>query len=252
MISAICEVIERDAFTIMWQRSLAPPIIEYDSLPKKVQDLVSRFTVTGSDVSLFDITLDHKVPTILSVQTNSIQTRPALTVAASCSPDPEEAAIKSLEELAHTYHYMTMIKKLDLPDYEITLEHVIDQKSHIHYWCDQKHINKADFLFYKNRRIRFDKIVGISGNSRKEVLSAIIEAIKNVGNKVIICDLTTSDLNELGLTVVRALIPGFNPLFMGYKSRALGGSRLWTVPEKIGYSSISSDRIDNPTPHPYP
>jgi ribosomal protein S12 methylthiotransferase accessory factor len=253
MISAICEVIERDAFTILWQRSLSPPIIEYDSLPEKVQDLVHRFTVTGSTVSLFDITLDHKVPTILSVQTNNIPTRPALTVATSCSPSPTEAAVKSLEELAHTYHYMVKMNQLERSGNNIlTTEQVINQESHMRYWCDHRHINQADFLFNGNRRISFDNITRISGDSREEMLSTIIKKIENVGNRVIVCDLTTPDVRELGLTVVRALIPGFNPLLMGHNNRALGGTRLWTVPEKIGYSRISSDRVDNPIPHPFP
>jgi bacteriocin biosynthesis docking scaffold, SagD family len=253
MISAICEVIERDAFTILWQRSLAPPIIENDSLPEKIKDLIYRFTVTGSTVTLFDITLDHKVPTILSIQTNNIPTRPALTVAASCSPDPVEAAIKSLEELAHTYHYMVKLyQSRSLDNDSATPEQVIDQESHLRYWCDHKHVNQADFLFNKNKRISFNDIIRISGNSREEMLFAIINAIKNVGNRVIVYDLTTSDIRELGLTVVRALVPGFHPLFMGYNDRALGGTRLWTVPKKIGYSRIFSDEVDNPAPHPYP
>jgi ribosomal protein S12 methylthiotransferase accessory factor len=253
IISAICEVIERDAVMIFWQRSLAPPIIEYNSLPEKVQDLVNRFTVTGSKVSLFDITLDHRVPTILSVQTNNIPTRPALTVAASCSPNPVEAAIKSLEELAHTYRYMIDINQLrPQENYAITSEQVINQESHLLYWCDHRNINQADFLFNKNKRISFGDIMEISGNSREDKLSAIIKAIENVGNRVIICDLTTPDVRELGLTVVRALIPGFHPLFMGHSIRALGGTRLWTIPEKMGYSGISSNKVDNPAPHPYP
>jgi ribosomal protein S12 methylthiotransferase accessory factor len=52
--------------------------------------------------------------------------------------------------------------------------------------------------------------------------------------------------------VVRALIPGFNPLFMGHHIRALGGERLWSVPQKLGYSGVNRATGDNPYPHPYP
>jgi ribosomal protein S12 methylthiotransferase accessory factor len=54
------------------------------------------------------------------------------------------------------------------------------------------------------------------------------------------------------LKVVRAIIPGFHPLFMGHKLRALGGSRLWQVPQSLGYQGINRDTGDNPAPHPYP
>ena len=65
-------------------------------------------------------------------------------------------------------------------------------------------------------------------------------------------DLTTPDVEELGLKVLRCVIPGFHPLFMGHNLRALGGSRLWEVPQKLGYRGINREFRDNPAPHPYP
>jgi ribosomal protein S12 methylthiotransferase accessory factor len=52
--------------------------------------------------------------------------------------------------------------------------------------------------------------------------------------------------------VIRAVIPGFHPLCIGHTFRALGGSRLWEVPPKLGYAGLSRDTGDNPVPHPIP
>jgi ribosomal protein S12 methylthiotransferase accessory factor len=51
---------------------------------------------------------------------------------------------------------------------------------------------------------------------------------------------------------MRAVIPGFNPLFMGFPNRALGGRRLREVPKALGLKSALSDKGDIGLPHPYP
>jgi len=67
----------------------------------------------------------------------------------------------------------------------------------------------------------------------------------------LLADVTTEDMRDLGLLVVRAVIPGFHPLFMGHQFRALGGTRLWEIPQKFGYPGISREHGDNPLPHPF-
>jgi len=73
-----------------------------------------------------------------------------------------------------------------------------------------------------------------------------------VGHRVLLADVTSEDVGDLGLRVVRALIPGFHPLILGHKIRALGGRRLWEVPQKLGYPGVTRAKGDNPAPHPYP
>jgi ribosomal protein S12 methylthiotransferase accessory factor len=100
--AAIGEVVERDAFLIVWQAMMAPPQIRLETLSAANRDLVERFECTGSSVVMFDITLDHGIPTILSVLLGNQPGAPALVAAASASPGPEEAARRSLEELPLT------------------------------------------------------------------------------------------------------------------------------------------------------
>jgi ribosomal protein S12 methylthiotransferase accessory factor len=69
---------------------------------------------------------------------------------------------------------------------------------------------------------------------------------------VLLADVTTPDVRDLGLSVVRAVVPGSHPLFMGHALRARGGRRLWEVPQRLGHRGISPATGDNPAPHPYP
>jgi ribosomal protein S12 methylthiotransferase accessory factor len=69
---------------------------------------------------------------------------------------------------------------------------------------------------------------------------------------VVVCDLTTPDIAALDLSVVRVVVPGMNPLFMGHKNRARGGRRLYEVPQRLGHPGLEPGQQDNPYPHPFP
>ena len=64
-VSALGEVVERDAFTITWQARLAPPQIRAETLSDANYNLVERFERAGGTVTLLNLTLDNGIPTIL-------------------------------------------------------------------------------------------------------------------------------------------------------------------------------------------
>ena len=50
---------------------------------------------------------------------------------------------------------------------------------------------------------------------------------------------------------LRVVVPGYQPLYRGHRLRALGGSRLYEVPRKLGYRGIARGQGGNPAPHPF-
>lgn len=252
-LSAICEVIERDAFTIAWQARLGMPHIRIETLSEHNQDLVMRFEQTGSSVTLLNLTMDHGIPTIQAVLRSSASDAPALVFAAASALDPETAMRKSLEELAHTRRLAHKLR-LNRPPLgpTPTYDNITDHLNHVHFYCDQTNAKLADFVLSSSHRIEFEQISNLSTGDPQRDLEILVKRVCALGHKVLVADITTPDVGELGLTVVRAIIPGFHPLFMGHRLRALAGSRLWEVPQKLGYEGISSEAGDNPIPHPYP
>jgi ribosomal protein S12 methylthiotransferase accessory factor len=252
-ISGICEVVERDAFTITWQARLARPHVRVETLSDRNFDLVQRFERTGGGVTLLDITLDSKVPTILAVLRSAAPACPALVVAAAADLDPEEAVRKSLEELAHTRRYSQQIKtRLPRLAPDASHRNVTDQLDHLNFWCDHSNADRAAFLLSSPARSDFEDIGSLVTGDDDRNLGVLVERIEATGHRVLLCDLTTPDIRNLGLSVIRALIPGYHPLFMGFALRALGGRRLWETPARIGSTSPDPDLGDNPLPHPYP
>lgn len=253
-ISGICEVIERDAVTLTWQAMMSPPQVRVETLSDANYDLVERYERTGGKVTMFNITTDVGVPTVLSVVRHPSPEQPALVVAASTSLDPEQAVRKSLEELAHTRRYSQQINlKLPrlVPD-PPAHENVTGQISHLNYWCDHQNLPQAAFLFASKQRVDFDELPDLATGDARRDLDVIARAVKSTGCRVLLVDVTTPDAGELGFSVVRALIPGFHPLALGFAYRARGGRRLYEVPQKLGQKGITRESGEYPFPHPYP
>ena len=253
-ISGVNEVIERDAFTIFWQAKLSCPRINLETLSDHNYNLVQRFEQTGTKVTILNITTDIGVPTILSVLTSKSTKLPALVFAAAASLDPEEAIRKSLEELAHTRRYSYLLKKfmppIDVKPWEY--DQIIDQNGHLGFWANHDNFSLASFVFSSKKIIEFKDIDNLATGDYQKDLKRLCSVIETINHKVLITDLTTPDIAELGLYVIHALVPGLHPLFMGYRLRSLGGKRIWSVPQSLGYSGITEDSGDNQLPHPYP
>jgi ribosomal protein S12 methylthiotransferase accessory factor len=253
MLAALFEVIERDAFTITWQARLARPQIRIETLSDANFDLIRRFERAAGSVTVLDITLDTGVPAILSVLRHSWPGAPALVFAAAADLNPEKAVRKSLEELAHTRRYMQQINS-ELPRLvpEPNYENVVDQITHLNLYCDPTNAPLADFIFKSEERIAFDEIENLATGHPKRDLKTLVARVQAVNHRALVVDLTTPDVSELGFTVMRGVIPGFHPLQMGHRYRALGGYRLWEVPQRLGDPGITRESGDNSAPHPFP
>jgi ribosomal protein S12 methylthiotransferase accessory factor len=197
--------------------------------------------------------LDHGIPTILSVLQHSNPEIPAMVFAASTHLDPESAVRGSLEELAHTRRMATNLKNTR-PPISPNPDHknIVDQDGHVQLYCDQSNFHLAQFILGSEPTLDFQNIPNLSTGNPQQDLQIYLKRIEGTQHQVLLKDLTTPDIEDLGLKVVRALIPGFHPLFLGHVIRALGGRRLWEVPQKMGWEGISIETGDNPFAHPFP
>jgi ribosomal protein S12 methylthiotransferase accessory factor len=253
-VSGICEVIERDAVMLMWQAMISPPQIRVETLSDANYDLAERYEHGGGKVTMFDLTTDVGVPTVLSVVRYASSEQPAMVVAASTSLDPEEAARKSLEELAHTRRYSQQIN-LRLPRLVVDApnhENVTGQIGHLNFWCDHQNTHHAGFLFASRKRMDFDELPNRAAGDARRNLNVLARAIEGTGHRTLLIDVTTQDVRELGIAVIRAVVPGYHPLALGFPHRARGGRRLYEVAQKLGHKGITPEAGENPIPHPYP
>jgi ribosomal protein S12 methylthiotransferase accessory factor len=250
-LGAVCEVIERDAFTLTWQCMLTPPEIDTESLDPGDLDLVLRFRAAGFAVHLFDITTDLQVPSVMTVLRGLRRDQAAFSFAAASAPDPATAVRKALEELEHTRRYSQQLMNV-LPRLEVTEGHdnVLDQVDHLNFWCDHENAWYARFLFERGETVPVTSLPRVPGDTDHARLRHIVRLLADHGHHTLLADLTTADVESAGLSVVRAVVPGLHPLHMGHRYRALGGRRIREVSQRLGYGAV--DGAGNPAPHPFP
>jgi ribosomal protein S12 methylthiotransferase accessory factor len=246
-VSALCEVVERDAFTRTWQAVQRHPRIDTTHLPPELADLIDRYESVGLVVHLVDITSDVGCPTVLTVSEGFTDTSPAVAVAAATHPDPAVAVRKSLEELAHTRKYAAQVMDY-VPAVPVDVAgghpEVDGQRAHLRFYCPQEAKDAASFLWSDERRVRVEDVT----HPPDQDLASLVAAVAATGEDVVAVDLTSTDVADLGLSVVRVVVPGFHPLQMGHANRCLGGHRLADSLRAAGRGPAE----DNPYPHPFP
>jgi ribosomal protein S12 methylthiotransferase accessory factor len=253
IIGGLCEVIERDAFTITWQAEVSRARLIESTLSAANQQLAGRYRKAGYDVALVDVTSDVGVPTIMAVLRGRSDTALPLAVATSADLDPEDAVRKALEELAHTErHSVGILRNLPRVPEVPGFTNVDTQTAHLNFWCSWERRQETAFLTASPREVSFSELPNLASGNATRDLAALAERIAATGHQALYVDVTSSDLRSLGLWVVRALIPGFQPLVMGHLLRPLGGQRLWALPGRLGFEGRTRTQGDYPFPHPFP
>jgi len=252
-LSGLCEVIERDCFSITWLARCVPRQVRAETLPDDSYEMVLRLEAPGDRVVIADITSDNGIWCFLAILSSEVPSRPAYVFAASANPDPAVAVRQALEELAHTRRYAAQIRKVLPPVSSANdWEDVATQVDHLGLAGDQENRESFAFLFSSKERVSFAdyRLRGNAGDAPSQ-LAAAVERVVATGHRVCVADLTSEDVKGLGLHVHRVVVPGYHPLFLGHHQRARGGRRLFEVPQRIGHPGIAPGG-DNPIPHPYP
>jgi ribosomal protein S12 methylthiotransferase accessory factor len=213
--------------------------------------MIRRFEETGDRVVLLDLTSDNGIPCILSVLMSDRQERPARVFAASADLKPERALTKALEELAHTRRYSQQIRTYLPPvSADDNWSAITTQVDHLSFAADHANVAELDQLLASSDRVPFGDLQDGSATPADDLIE-VAGRVSRTGHRVLAAKLTSPDVETLGLHVWRALIPGYHPLFMGHRIRALGGRRLYEVPQRLGHSGLIPHN-DRNVPHPYP
>lgn len=249
-LGGLMEVVERDAFTILWQTRSALTEIDTDALPPDSMEILRRINATGAKVRIGFVPTDHGIPVCIAAQSIDRGRMPAFSLAASAGADPADAVRKALEELVHTFRWMARLN-FNTSDFvpDDDFDNVVDQETHLLLWCDVRRRHETDFLWSGDRKT-FADIEGISGTTPEDQLQDAVARVEGTGYTPLFVDLTTPDVAEFGFHVCRALIPGYNPLFMGHNLRSRTNPRLLKKLAEI--RTTRPDAMLNDYPHPFP
>ncbi len=215
--SALYELVERDAFCVMWYSQSSPKKISEDVLPAIITDRMRAWQKIGYNVSVMDITLDGPPVVLVVIWSNKLA--PAVISGAGCRSNFDEALCRAFDEaefMAVTWHGRKLRKGMSFYDIRSPDDHGL-------YYSDPKNFKHVSWLFKGEYVRRVAKSRGLE--PRK--LDPIVVDITPLDYK---CD----------LSVVKVLSQHLMPIGFGYGYEHYGHSRLRVLglDWKIKYPSI--------------
>jgi len=249
ILNGLFEVIERDAFLIMWLNRLAMPILDA-KYPIGFQESINLINKFGMEIKLVDLTNDTNIPTVMAVCYNRIPNKyPALVVGTGSHIDPERAIQKALFEME-----FLLIEFLESPvENKITSPDQISSIfEHPHFYLNPRMRKYWQFMIQSNKKTALPKLKKLYKNNYL-LLKEIVGRLNRMNHRVIYVDVTSSDIKRAGLVTAKVFITGMQPMYIRNEFR-LSLDRLAKVPLRLGYTR--STRIDisklNSAPHPLP
>ncbi|MES2216493.1 MAG: YcaO-like family protein [Patescibacteria group bacterium] len=201
--TALYELIERDAFSVMWYAKRKVSSVPHAHLSRDLRDRISYWGKLGYRVSVLDLTLDG--PPVALVLIWSRERVPALCSGAACRPSLYDAALKAFNEA----EFMAMTWQDYKPNPMMRPEEVNSPEGHGVFYLDPKKLTHLEWL-----------LAAEECEKRREVFKGDLKQIDPV-----VADITPQT-HECGLSVVRVLSERLMPINFGYGSEHRGHQRM--------------------------
>ena len=246
--SGLLEAIERDAFMLTWRRRARPPgLLLGTSALRDVHD--RYFARVRATYDALDLSAFSGVPTVLCV----VRDRPggvALAVGAASGASMDDAWLGALSEGFQTYSWARQLRAAHAGEELRSLDDLESFADHVAWYADPAH--ELDHARLRPRRsVHLDD--GAAPLPKGDDASQTAELVRRLasrGQQVLAFDVTSPDLADIGLHVVRVLGPDLCWLDQGARYAYLGRPRL-TRHDAVPASLDPADAVD-PDPHPFP
>lgn len=246
LVSAICEVIERDAIAMTWLARLSlPQIILEDPLPPEVAENMDFLRKGRVKQYFYDATTDLGIPTVYSIQLLDGHPSVAQYVNCAVSFNAAEACAKTIREAAPARAVLGHVT--GVPEDTEDFRSLYDGAYHL---GKPSFRHEFDFLLNTPRRTTLQNMQIAAPSDDRGRLKYLVDRLSEKSMEVFAIDLTTDELRELGVWVVRVVIPQLMPMSSVQRGRFLGHPRLYSYPLSAGYGRLSENDI-NPTPQPF-
>lgn len=243
--AALCEVIERDAISITWLQQLALPRLELDTVGPELQRYLDLSAGRDVTVHLFDATTDIGIPTVYGVSVAPDHPTCRTVVSCATSLDPQVAAAKAICE---TVSERIALHGAAPPGEDVREFSAVSDGAA--YMSAPERAEAFDFLLDSPARGRLSRMPTLSTGDPVADLRLVAERLAACGLDAYVVDLTPDEALRTGMSVVRAVVPGLQPLSFSYRARYLGHPRLYQAPSRMGHPSRAEAEL-NAWPQPF-
>lgn len=250
VLSGLYEIIERDALAVSWLHRLPPRPVADDMIMASSQVSYLIAGATSWRVRFYDLSLDLTPSCVVAVMEHTGGPDRIMSFGSACRWSPAEAVRKAFLEAAQGLTYVRRLLKQH-EDWEAAedFHDVDDFNKHAIFYSKYPELReRAGYLVHPTRPPACTRPERPAPADTRDPLDLMVKELGEAGRRVCVVDLTTPDVRQLGVHVVRVLVPGLQHLAGHHACRMLGGRRLREVVAALGTDSAP----DNPFPHPLP
>jgi len=216
----LLEIIERDAFMVLWLTHRATTEIDRASLPQTLRTRVDALKEAGVRVAFRDISLDS-VPVILAFGQCVHKHFTAVTTAAAFSA--ERAADHALTELEASVS-AALLQDDGLPT--PTPESVMSPEDHGCLYAQRRYFRRADWLAAPGEKSSLTEVE----RNRPRLVDRLTAALNERGYWIYSRDFVNGEASlqqgRTPLLIVGVLVPGLIPMSFGYGTEPAAMPRL--------------------------
>jgi ribosomal protein S12 methylthiotransferase accessory factor len=237
IVSGICEMIERDAIAQTWlTRRSVPRISPVRDATGRLDQVWRRVADSHVEQDLFDATTDVGVPTVIALQRAPGHPTCKIAFTSATAVNADEAIVGALREAATSRAALAAARELpaDIADFHDLI--------HGAAWHGKRDdLSAFAFLGGSGEHRSVADIAPLTTETDPAArMRALVRRLAALGMEVVVLDLTTDELRQVGLWVVRVVIPDLLPISFVHRARFLASPRL----------RVAEDAI-NPDPLPF-
>lgn len=252
-LGALLELVERDAFMIVWNARLSlPRLVERPA--GELTSFVERYLdPTLLRHRLVDLSAFLDVPVVLACVRAGARGPGELGVGAAAAADPVTAARKALAEAYAVRSAAGRLSRLGPRRFRPDFGDVTTFDDHVHVYADPRRAAATRFLDSSRKRRALSDVRPLEGSNDRDRLASLVRRLDAAGLEAYAVDVSPPDIRAAGLNVVRAVVPELCPLDVRHDARFLGARRLRDEPARLGLTPrpLRYDEL-NPDPHPFP
>lgn len=249
ILHGLFEVIERDAFLLMWHGKRTVEAIDLNTVDnREFYYIKEKINGLGFDLFLFNTTTEFKIPSFAAIAVNRKDEAPKIFVSGGSHIIPEKAMLNCLlEASAHAQIARTIYenKKNRVEELYLNPHSIRSLEDHYLYYYHPGNFYKFDFLFndikFVNAKEAFKDTYKGSIDLTKD-LKYIIGKVLNENYDILVVDQTPFYFNQFKLCASKVFIPGLLQLGVG-----IMGDRA-THQERLKQKAISINKNIHPFP----
>ncbi|MFL5912935.1 MAG: YcaO-like family protein [Gaiellaceae bacterium] len=246
-VAALLELLERDAFMITWKARIVWPLLEWSGNEPLAAFERAYLRPTGLHWSAIDLSAFWDIPIVAAV----VRGGETVGVGAAGAVTAERAVTKALDEATRVRTWASALRTQGRD--ALSADEIEEFDDHVRFYADPLNAPRVRFIDSSERRRRVESVPTVRGATPEARIETICRRLARRRVTAYAVEVTTADVREAGLAVVRVIAPELCALDVEHAARLHGGARLYDEPARLGMRARRLREHElNPDPHPFP